>query len=271
MPLITLLTDFGLSDNYVGVMKGVICAICPDATIIDLTHQIPPQDITVAAYSLMTAYRFFPDYSVHLAVVDPGVGSGRDIIAMRTGRGFFIAPDNGLLSPVIDAETVYGAVAVKNAELFLHPVSSTFHGRDIFAPAAAHLAVSGDLDRLGPRIALGNLVRLDILSPEVTKDGITGKIIAVDRFGNLVTNISIREITGLQSDVSIVLRGKRIEGISHTYASVDRGVPLALIGSGDMLEISVNRGDAGLYFNAGIGEIVQVCKRPDSGGRNSIL
>jgi len=264
MAIITLLTDFGLSDNYAGIMKGVICTICPDATIIDITHQVPPQDIEAAAYSLQTAYRFFPRDTIHLVVVDPGVGGQRRIIAARTARGIFIAPDNGILGPVLDEEPVDAVVVVENADLFLHPVSRTFHGRDIFAPVAAHLALNGDLDLLGSRIPPRTIVRMKVDAPEIMEDGsLQGTIIAVDRFGNLITNIGIQKIAAIFGSPEVMrivvdIKGKRVAGISEIYQSVAQGAPLALIGSGGMLEISVNGGSAGAYFNASRGDKIRL-------------
>ncbi|MBS3732157.1 MAG: SAM-dependent chlorinase/fluorinase [Desulfobacterales bacterium] len=265
MPVISLTTDFGLADPYAGIMKGVIASICPAARVIDLTHLIDPQDVHGAAYVLSDARPYFPEDTVHVCVVDPGVGSGRRIVALRTAAGVFLAPDNGVLSLVLEDPAPVEVFRVENPDIFLHPVSRTFHGRDVFAPAAAYLASGMPLGRLGAPVAAHSLVRLDF-GPHAGFDkdgGLTGAIIAVDRFGNLVSNITrahLQEAFGIREDedvsVCVQVGDQVISGIVGSYQSVRQGTPLAIIGSTGRLEISVNGGNAGRYFVAGRGDPV---------------
>lgn len=260
MPVISLLTDFGLSDPYAGIMKGVIASVCPDARIIDITHQVAPGDVYGAAYALAAACPYFPADTVHVAVVDPGVGSGRRIISVKTGAGTFLAPDNGLLSLVADKHPISAAYSVENPDIFIHPVSTTFHGRDIFAPAAAHLACGMDMSELGRPVSEKSLVRLDPgPPPEPDENGrLCGSVIAVDRFGNLITNIGRADIdkafgsaAAAGKDICISAGDRIIRGISESYSSVPEGVLLALIGSTGRLEISVNADSAASQLNLG--------------------
>ncbi len=260
MPVISLLTDFGLSDPYAGIIKGVIASVCPEARIIDITHQVPPGDVYGAAYALAAACPYFPADTVHVAVVDPGVGSGRRIVSVKTRAGIFLAPDNGLLSLVADEHHISAAYSVENTDIFIHPVSTTFHGRDIFAPAAAHLACGMDMAELGEPISEKSLVRLDLGGkPGLEENGrLCGSVIAVDRFGNLITNIERADIdkafgsaAAAGRDLCISAGDKIIRGISGSYSSVPEGAFLALIGSTGRLEISVNAGNAGSQLNLG--------------------
>ncbi|MFP3980788.1 MAG: S-adenosyl-l-methionine hydroxide adenosyltransferase family protein [Desulfobacterales bacterium] len=274
MPVISLTTDFGLTDPYAGIMKGVIASICPEASVIDLTHQIDPQDVHGAAYVLSDARPYFPADAVHVCVVDPGVGSGRRIIALKTAAGVFLAPDNGVLSLVMEDLPPVKVFCVENPDIFLHPASQTFHGRDVFAPAAAHLACGMPLGRLGAPVAAHFLVRLDFgPQPVVDKDGaLTGAIVAVDRFGNLVSNITrahLQEAFGIRdaqdASVCVQVGDQVISGIVSSYQSVGQGAPLAIIGSTGRLEISVNCGSAARYFCAGRGDRVTLRQACDPG------
>lgn len=264
MAVISLLTDFGLEDAYVGIVKGVILSVNPSAVIVDISHNIAPQDVTGAADLLGTAYAYFPPGTVHLAVVDPGVGSNRAVIAVETKRHRFLAPDNGILTGVLSGGDVIRAVSVENSRYFLSPISQTFHGRDIFAPVAAHLSMGLELGALGPVVDHDTLVRLRFpQSVRTDQNEISGVIMAIDRFGNLITNIRERDI-GLflahteGPDVIIQVGGQIISGLSDSYASVPIGKPLAVMGSSGRLEISVNGGSAHRFFNAGFGETVLV-------------
>lgn len=258
MPLITLLTDFGTIDEYAGVMKGVILGVSPLATVIDITHNLRPHDVRHAAYMLEAVYRFFPRKTVHLAVVDPGVGSGRKILAMETDDYVFLAPDNGLLTLVMDQGGINCMVSVENPNYFLDSVSRTFHGRDVFAPVAAHIANGVDPSSLGPVIDPGNVVRLPLPQPEITfiegRQTLIGAVTAADRFGNLTTNIDAATLarfmgTAQAEDMTVEINGRRIKGPSQSYASVDSGCPLMIVGSRNYLEIAVNQGQARHYFN----------------------
>lgn len=257
-PTITLTTDFGLTDAYVGVMKGVILSRCPAARLVDITHGIAPGRIASAAYVLSTAWRYFPDQSVHLAVVDPGVGTSRRIIAAQVGTHRFVAPDNGLLSLVLDEAEAdeRRVVHVTRDDLNVVPTSRTFHGRDIFAPIAAALAGGMPLHELGNPVA--GWIRLPVREP-VEQDGrITGEVIHIDRFGNLITNIPAELVDERDA---IEIAGRRIDGLVGSYGSVAAGELLALIGSTGRLEISTRGGDAASELSAELGTAVEVVKR----------
>ena len=188
MQLITLTTDFGLTDWFVGTMKGVILGIAPRATIVDITHQIPAGDIRSGAFALLGSYRFFPKGSVHVAVIDPGVGSERKAIVAETDNYFFIGPDNGVLSWTLPKERIKTIRALENEHYFLHLISGTFHGRDIFAPVAAHLASGVPTRKLGP-VSKG-FMRLPWPEPKRARNRIEGEIVYIDRFGNAITNLT---------------------------------------------------------------------------------
>ena len=264
MSIITLITDFGLDDEYVGLMKGVILSIHPSATIIDITHRIEPQDVEQAAYTLYTSYGYFPDDSIHLIVVDPGVGGERAIVAARLNQNVFIAPDNGTLTLLFDQQEADECIRVDNPQYFLNTVSQTFHGRDIFAPVAAHIARGVALNRIGTAAKSADLVRLPGLKSSRSADGeIAGKIVTVDHFGNLITNISANELQDFCNNkpgcnLQVRIGSITISGLSNTYESVDILEPLALIGSRGYLEIAVNRGSANTYLNVQKGDGVTI-------------
>jgi S-adenosylmethionine hydrolase len=264
MPIITLLSDFGTHDEYAGVMKGVIFSICPAVSIVDITHQIDPQDITQAAYLIPSFYRFFPEGTVHLIVVDPGVGGEREILAIRHRGHVFIAPDNGVLTLLMNQEKSDTIVRINNSDYFLQPVSATFHGRDVFAPVSAHLINGIGLEDLGTKTAVADIVHLKELDCRISKTGeLVGKIISIDRFGNLVTNIDSNSLAGLrrtdpETGVQIHIRNHAITGLSDTYSTAEPNAPLALIGSRNYLEIAVNGGSAERHFKAQKGQIIRV-------------
>lgn len=248
-PVVVLLTDFGFRDPYVGVMKGVILSICPAARVVDLCHEIPPQDIATGSRALMANYRYFPENSIFVAIVDPGVGSEREAVALRADDRLFLGPDNGLLG-ALDVER---AVRIRNKAVMLSPVSRTFHGRDVFAPAAAHLARGVKLDYLGP--PLETLRDLDLPQPRVTKAGLVGEVVWIDRFGNLVTNIPCERF---KEGAAVRLGRRWIGKVMPTYASVKSGELTALVGSSGTLEIAVRDGDAHDATGASIGAPVLV-------------
>jgi len=202
--MITLVTDFGTTDPYVGMMKGVILSKDPSAAIIDITHEIAPQDFAGAAYIIYSAFRYFPIGSIHVIVVDPGVGSDRSIIAVSMGGHYFLAPDNGVLDLILATGKVDFITTVENDTYFLKPVSRTFHGRDIFAPVAGYLSKGVAIDRLGVEIKKDHALRLDLPIPYLSQTGaLVGEIIRIDRFGNLITNIDylfIQKTFGLVKD-----------------------------------------------------------------------
>ncbi len=242
---IVLLTDFGTKDVYVASMKGVIVTILPEATIIDLSHEVEPQHIAEAAFLLESSYQFFPKGSVFVSVVDPGVGSGRKILAAKTKRGIFLAPDNGLLTRVLAKERPYELRAVTNRDFFLPQVSSTFHGRDCFAPTAARLAGNPRrFSQLGPRT--DEFKKLHLPEPRVGRGRIEGEILFFDYFGNAFTNISasLLEKRKGASDYGVAVGGQRIGRARRSYFEAPEGKPVAVISSSNLLEIAVNKGSA---------------------------
>ncbi len=248
--LITLLTDFGLSDAYAGIMRGVILGINPGATIVDLTHEVPPQDIPYAAYQLAAAYRYFPRDTVHLVVVDPGVGGQRAGLAARAADQLFVAPDNGVLSYVL-AEEVAEIVRLSEPRYWLPNPSRTFHGRDIFAPVAAHLTLGLALGALGEPYA--EPVHIPIPRATQRPDGVwVAQVIHTDRFGNLITDLRPEPEWLAQLDGAEV-GGRFIDAVVQTYADVPSGAPAILVGSAGYLEIAVRDGDARAELRADLG------------------
>ena len=264
MSLITLLTDFGIHDEYVGLMKGVILSIVPSAVVVDITHQIDPQDIIQAAYTIKSSYRYFPENTVHLIVVDPGVGGDRDIIAIKIEGHVFIAPDNGVLTLICDEGKIESITIIDNSTLFLKSVSQTFHGRDIIAPVGAHIAKGVPLNTIGSEIGLSDVVRLEDLSATISQAGeLVGTIVSIDRFGNLITNIDSKQLNDYsrrgQNEIPQFRVGEKfVQGLSTAYMNVDQQCPLAIIGSRGYLEIAVNSGSAQQYFNVNKGDVVTV-------------
>lgn len=262
--IVTLLTDFGLKDEYVGVMKGVMLGINPCVRIVDISHAVTSFDVVHAAFVIDSAFQFFPQGTIHVAVVDPGVGGARKIVCLRKAGHQFVVPDNGLISMVLQRDGQAQINLVTNPDYFLKTVSNTFHGRDILAPAAAHLSLGLSPDRLGPRLNLMDLKMLDLQGPAIGSAGeLIGKIIAIDHFGNLITNIDFSAIEKLTLGnpgmlVSMRLGACKIEGISKSYDSVGPGCPVALFGSRGFLEISVNQSNASLHFNVRIGDPINV-------------
>lgn len=263
--VITLTTDFGLVDSYVGAMKGVILTIAPEARLIDITHQISPQNIHQAAYVVQTFYRFFPAGTIHLVIVDPGVGSARRAIALGTPAGVFVAPDNGVLTYAWrDAIERWGAGSCAVYELaesrfWLSSVSHTFHGRDIFAPVVAHLAAGAPLDALGPR--LPGITEAELEQPGAGRNGgLVGRVIHVDHFGNCITNITPQhlEAAGLDGHIVVRIIDQRIAGLQRTFMDVPLGALTALIGSSNRLELAVRNGSAAQTLGVGIGDTVRV-------------
>ncbi len=241
MPIVTLTTDFGWGDYYVGAMKGVILGIAPEAQLVDISHQIPPQDVLAAAFVLRHAACEFPPGTVHLAVVDPGVGTQRRPLALHSSGHLWVGPDNGLFSFVLNrADSRVHEIARR--DLGRPDPSSTFHGRDLFAPLAAHLGRGLDLASVGPAVA--DPVRLAESAPRKSANRIAGHVIHIDGFGNLVTNIAAAEIAPWGPALCIRLGAHVLTQLCRTYADVEPGAPLALIGSTGLLEVAVNRGHA---------------------------
>ncbi len=246
--LITLLTDFGLEDGYVAAMKGVISCIAPQAALIDITHAIAPQNIAAGRFHLMSTYPYFPDRSVHLAVVDPGVGTTRRAVAIETATAFFVGPDNGLFEGVLSQTVALGAVELTEPRYWRNITPSpTFHGRDIFAPVAAHLAMGVPLAALGSKIDPDTLVCLPLPKFALTGSGGVGAIQAIDHFGNLITNIPGALVAG--RDWTLSLADRELPGC-RTFADVPTGQALAIVGSQGWLTVAVNGGSARAQFQA---------------------
>jgi S-adenosylmethionine hydrolase len=253
--IITLLTDFGLEDGYVASMKGVIAGIAPDARLVDVTHLVPPQDVAFGRFRLLTVAPFFPAGTVHLAVVDPGVGTARRGLAVQSkGGSFFVGPDNGLLTGALEADPAVTAVELTQPSYWRTPdPSPTFHGRDIFSPVAAHLARGAPLGSLGAAIPTDQLLTLQLPSWEKVPGGLRGAIQAVDRFGNAITNVPGVLVSDRPWSVQVAKRSVPGRG---TYGDVPLEQPLALVGSHGFVEIAVHGGDArsalGLRVGAGV-------------------
>jgi S-adenosyl-L-methionine hydrolase (adenosine-forming) len=255
-PLITLLTDFGGADGYVGTIEGVIACINPQIRPIHLSHDIPAQNLTAASFCLANCYDYFPQDTVHLAIVDPGVGSRRRAIAVKIDRGYFVVPDNGLLTGVLGRSPALKAVELTNSKYWRTTKPSlTFHARDIFAPVAAHLVSGVEIEALGRSIDPDSLHKLASSEIEITATGIKGSIQYIDRFGNLMTNIPVTAISN--KSWSIRLPDLLIPQ-AVTYSSVDRGLPLALISSGGWLEIGINCGNASEILRLTWGDEIEV-------------
>jgi len=255
-PIITLTTDFGLADGFVGTMHGVILGICPAARIVDLSHGIAPQGIQEAAFILAAATPFFPAGTVHVVVVDPGVGSERRAIAVQTDRAFYVAPDNGVLSEALAQEQVLAAVHLNRPAFWLPVVSRTFHGRDIFAPVGAHLARGVPLRELGEPV--NDLLRLPVSRPERQADGtLLAHVRYIDHFGNLITDVRDHDLAQM-GQVIVYYKEKRIAGLQPSYAAVPRGELVALIGSSRRLEIAVRDGSAARLLAAQVGDSLRI-------------
>jgi S-adenosylmethionine hydrolase len=291
-PLLTLTTDFGQADGYVGTMKGVILARVPLARLVDLSHELAPGDIAAGALLLYRAARYFPAGTIHLAVVDPGVGTARRPLLLQAGDGWFIGPDNGLFSyvlgeaiataarwqgepasvpalwhPAFDLRAALAsapaarlpkAYHLTKATYWLAGPGATFHGRDLFAPVAAHLANGVPASELGSSLALESLVQLAALAPTLTPGAITGRVIACDHFGNLISNIAagLLDTLGARSAVQIRLGKHHLVGVQQTYGAVAAGEALALINSAGLLELAVRDGHAARVLGVGVGEAV---------------
>lgn len=261
-PVIALLTDFGTRDHYAGTMKGVALAICPDATFVDITHDIPPHDVLAGALELAAAFKYFPAGTVFLVVVDPGVGSTRRGLAADTGEFRFVAPDNGVLTAVLDDSPARKVVELTERRYARPTVSRTFEGRDRFAPAAAWLARGIDLPALGR--PAGDIHRLEIPRPALSDDphpAIAGEVLRVDRFGNLVTNIDRRTFEKLAGPLTVHLGSHHVPRIVTTYADIGRDEVAALFGSTDHLEIAANGASAAERLMVGRGAGVTVASR----------
>ncbi len=264
MTVITLTTDFGPGSHYGGQMKGVISSRAPRATIVDLCHTIRRHDIAQAAMIIASSWRFFPAAAIHIVVVDPGVGGGRQIILLTVNGHYFIAPDNGVLSHLPLAHSLAKCFIIQRPDLYLKPLSRTFHGRDIMAPVAAHLASGGQPADCGPEISPRRLITLPLIPPPKVKDGqLHGIILDIDSFGNIITNIKAADLTPLSGPLAGRLNNHKITLMAESYEQAAPGRALLIINSSDTLEIAVNKGRAADLLGAGIGMPVII----EAGGR----
>jgi S-adenosylmethionine hydrolase len=252
-PILTLTTDFGLSDHYVGVMKGVILGICSKARIVDISHGVTPYAIAEGAFTIAQAYRFFPKGTVHVVVVDPGVGSARRPILMKAAGQYFVAPDNGVLA-MIFAREKHSVRVITNERYFLHPVSGTFHGRDIFAPVAAHVANGVAPARVGKAIA--DYLRPPFESPRQTdKRTWSGTVLKVDGFGNIVTNFPADDFPAI---AKLTIGRASARRLAPNYAEAPPGELVAIAGSSGYLEVSINQGSAAAKIRCHSGDACQI-------------
>ena len=266
-PLATLLTDFGTSDPYVAVVKGVILRHCPGATIIDLAHEIPPQGVPWAAFVLAQSMAYFPEDTLHVVVVDPGVGTRRRVLAGRVGNQRVLGPDNGVLSLAAERLGCTEMVAVDQEALLEAPASATFHGRDVFAPLAGRILGGLAISRMGP--PAGEIVRVDFPQPQAEGDSVTGCVVYVDRFGNLVSNIDRASLAALAPTgqaVDVLCGGRLVGRLCPTYAAVEPGSSLALINSMDLLEVAVRDGSAAASLGGGLGTEIRAVRAGKSSG-----
>jgi hypothetical protein len=257
--LITLMTDFGLQDSYVGVMKGVIYGFAPDARLVDVTHLIQPQNVHAAAVLLSHSAYYFPENTVHVFVVDPGVGTARRPIAARIGSQKFVGPDNGTLTLVLARAQGEGwpieIVHLNQPQYWLSVISNSFHGRDIFSPVAARLATGTPLTAVGTPIT--DPVRLPIASVQRTAQGVRGEIIHIDHFGNLGTNLSHSDLADLGA-VRIKVQGVEVDGLTKTFGDRPAGEVMAMIDSYGNLEVAVVNGNAQQRLGAQVGDAVEI-------------
>jgi S-adenosylmethionine hydrolase len=274
--VITLTTDFGLADAYVAAMKGVILNINPEVTLVDICHTIEPQNILQAAFILSTVYEYFPPGTIHLVVVDPGVGTGRRAIILKTPQASFIAPDNGVLSYILPPDsfelltnggqlvrlkTGLEVIAITQSQFWRSPVSPTFHGRDVFAPVAARLSLGLPPSDFGEKI--DSLIAFPCPNLHQAKDGVlVGCIVHIDRFGNLITNIKSGDLPRRNQSISIETGSHVINGLVHTYAEGED--LMGLIGSSGHLEIALKDGSASVFLGARVGDEVRVKQKPEN-------
>ena len=257
MSIITLTTDFGAADPFVGIMKGVIAGRAPHALVIDLTHGLPPHDVIAGALVLRHSVPYFPRGTTHLAVVDPGVGSERRALCVETAGALLVGPDNGLLSLAAPPGEIRRIIHLTEERFFLSPRSATFHGRDVFAPVAAALAAGTPVEKLGSEVR--DMQRLGV--PPVVRDAhaLRGQVIYVDHFGNLVSNVSAADLAGLAIHApSIGVGSVRLRGVTPSYAAVRRGELVAVVNSWGLLEIAVREGSARDQLGAGVGASVVI-------------
>ncbi len=264
--IVTLITDFGLQGEYVGAMKGAILRVNPRCQLVDITHQVEPQNLLQAAFILQSTYPYYPAGTVHLVVVDPGVGTSRRPIICQKGGHTFVGPDNGVFTLVFSGQERRSGYLISENKYFLSPLSRTFHGRDLFAPVAGHLSLGRDPKQFGPPVS--DLSKLAWPSPDLRGSTLRGQILWADSFGNLITNIP-REYGALLEDHGIQIKGKgwRILRLHQTYGEGRPGQPLALFGSAELMEISVNQGNALRTLGIGPGDPLRISLRRPTRGK----
>jgi S-adenosylmethionine hydrolase len=258
-PLLTLTTDYGTSDQLVGTLKGVILKIQPDAQIVDINHSVVPYDMLDGALCIGAAYRFFPSKTVHIVVVDPGVGTERRPILVSANNQYFIAPDNGVLSLIYEREDPIVVRHITAEHYFLRPISATFHGRDIFAPVAAWLSKNWQTEAFGEVIT--DFTRFALPRPKAQEGALRGAVLRVDNFGNLITNFLLEDLPEAMrkpGPVKFTAAGKPVKHFVDTFAQGPAGEPVMLVGSTGFLEIAVNKGNAARVLGAGRGAEVSL-------------
>jgi S-adenosylmethionine hydrolase len=258
-PIITLTTDYGTSDHLVGTLKGVILKVNPEATIVDITHSVVPYDVLDGALAIGASYKYFPSKTIHVVIVDPGVGSERRPLLVSGETHFFVAPDNGVLSMVYEKETSLTVRHITAEHYFLQPLSKTFHGRDVFAPVAAWLSKSWQTQAFGEEIQ--DYMRFSLPKPKSADGQLKGVVLRVDNFGNLVTNFLPAELPeGLLKDgaLKVQVNGKEVTRLVDTFADGEAGAPVAIVGSSGFLEIAVNKGHAARTLGVGRGAAVVI-------------
>jgi len=265
--LITLLTDFGDRDWFVASMKGVILTINPHATIVDLSHCVPPHLIEDAAYLLKSCYRYFPDGTVHVAVVDPGVGTRRRPLVVKTARHYFLGPDNGLFSYIFSEEPEVEVREIENQQYRIKSIGHTFDGRDLFAPAAAWLTTNQPLESFGRRIE--ERVAFPIVNPKREAKGFVGEVVYVDHFGNLITNLTLKHVDAIRSTApsegpALQIAGHRVYGLVANYAEGSKVKPSALINSNGAIEVFIKEGNAAQQLKMGRGVEITLIFDPEN-------
>lgn len=260
-PIITIMTDFGLRDGYVGVMKGIILGIAPEAHIVDITHLVSPQNVSEAAITFNRSAPYFPEDTIHICVVDPGVGTARRPIAARIGAQRFVGPDNGIITLLLAHARREGwpveIVHLDQPRYWRAEISNVFHGRDIFAPVAAHLAASRDIALTDVGSPMDDPVLLPLALPERTDDGLRGAIAHIDHFGNVATNVRVEDMAGL-GDVIVRACGAEVRGLSRTFGERAPGELIAFFSSHGELALAVVNGNAGQRLGARVGDPVEV-------------
>ena len=255
MQIITLTTDFGDADPYAGILKGVILNIFPYAKVVDITHNISPQDIWQANWTLESSYHYFPHGTIHLCVVDPGVGSGRKLILVETRNYFFIGPDNGIFTSILEKEEVINIIELTEKKYWLSDISQTFHGRDIFAPVAAHLAKGISTKDFGKSLQKEDLIKLQSNNFIKNEKGCAGIVKHIDRFGNIITNIPD---SNLPDKISGKFKNTDFKGLVLNYSEAEPNKLSAIKGSSGYLELFINKGNLAKVTNAKVGDKVEI-------------